>query len=201
MWWIAWLHGDQCVLPGVLPKAVWFKLGSGVWGRKQWRSQDLSGWASRPPGEPKWGRKWEKNWGKLRKFGRNLRKEWGNWNSCPLGTMRLATALEENEQKFEEKCYKNWSRFEEKWWKWNSCRHPPGTVRLATALKQWLGKLASWKLSRGLRGSKEWKKKKTDWTHFNANKNIKFPDFDISLCIHRLSALGISQWIIVPNGF
>ena len=26
----------------------------------QWRSLGLSGWASRPPGRPKWGRKWRK---------------------------------------------------------------------------------------------------------------------------------------------
>ena len=26
----------------------------------QWRSQGLPGWANRPPGEPKWGKKWEK---------------------------------------------------------------------------------------------------------------------------------------------
>ena len=40
---------------------------------------------------------------------------------------------EENEQSLR-KNKKNWSRFEEKWGKWNSC--PPGTVRLATALIQ-----------------------------------------------------------------
>ena len=27
---------------------------------RQWSSQGLPGWASCPPGEPKWGRKWEK---------------------------------------------------------------------------------------------------------------------------------------------
>ena len=63
--------------------------------RWQWRSQGLLGWATRPPGGPKWGRKWVKVWGKIRKLNRDLRKKWGKWNSCPPGTVRLATALDE----------------------------------------------------------------------------------------------------------
>ena len=38
--------------------------------RRQWRSQGPPGWASRPPGEPNWGRKWgkiEEKWEKLKK--------------------------------------------------------------------------------------------------------------------------------------
>ena len=38
-------------------------------------------------------KKIRKVWGKIRKIDRNLRKEWGKWNSCPPGTVRLATAL------------------------------------------------------------------------------------------------------------
>ena len=59
----------------------------------QWRSQGLPGWATHPPGGPKWGRKWVKVWGKIRKLNRDLRKKWGKWNSCPPGTVRLAKAL------------------------------------------------------------------------------------------------------------
>ena len=32
----------------------------GLWRHSQWRSQGLPGRACRPPGEPKWGRKWER---------------------------------------------------------------------------------------------------------------------------------------------
>ena len=35
-------------------------------------------------------KKIRKVWGKI---DRNLRKKWGKWNSCPPGTVRLATAL------------------------------------------------------------------------------------------------------------
>ena len=48
---------------------------------------------------------------------------------------RLAHPEGQNEEEHEKSLRKNkktWSRFEEKWGKWNSC--PPGTVRLATAL-------------------------------------------------------------------
>ena len=34
-----------------------------------------------------------KVWGKIRKIDLNLRKNWGKWNSCPSGNVRLATAL------------------------------------------------------------------------------------------------------------
>ena len=60
----------------------------------QWRSQGLPGWATRPPEEPKWGRKLEKFEEKYEKNYQNLRKKWGKWNSCPPGTVRLATALD-----------------------------------------------------------------------------------------------------------
>ena len=60
---------------------------------RQWRSQGLPGWATHPPGGPKWGRKWIKVWGKIRKLNWDLRKKWGKWNSCPPGTVRLVTAL------------------------------------------------------------------------------------------------------------
>ena len=36
--------------------------------------------------------------GNKRKINRNLRKKWGKWNSCPPGTVRLATALSSNQQ-------------------------------------------------------------------------------------------------------
>ena len=51
---------------------------------KQWRSQGLPARATRPPGRPKWGRKWVK----LRKNKKNWSKfdeKWGKWNSCPPG--------------------------------------------------------------------------------------------------------------------
>ena len=58
----------------------------------QWRSQGLPGWASRPPGRPKWG-KWRKFWGKMRE----TMGKWGNieeiFLSCPLRSERMATAL------------------------------------------------------------------------------------------------------------
>ena len=38
-------------------------------------------------------KKISKVWGKIRKIDQTLRKKWGKWNSCPLGTVRLATAL------------------------------------------------------------------------------------------------------------
>ena len=64
-----------------------------LWCDSQWRSQGLPGWASRPPGRPKWGRKW-------RKFEKKMRETTGKWGnieeiflSCPLGSERLATAL------------------------------------------------------------------------------------------------------------
>ena len=80
----------------------------------QWHSQGLPRWASCPPGGPKWGRKWGK--------------------------------FEENEESFRKNKTK-WSRFEEKWWKRNSC--PPGTVRLATALSSFQipGQILTWSLS------------------------------------------------------
>ena len=65
--------------------------GDGV----QWRSQGLPRWATRRPGGPKWGRKWVKVCGKIRKLNQDLRKKWGKWNSCPPRTVRLATALME----------------------------------------------------------------------------------------------------------
>ena len=43
----------------------------------QWRNQGLPGWASRPPGRPKWGRKWrkiEEKWEKLQENEEWLRK-------------------------------------------------------------------------------------------------------------------------------
>ena len=43
----------------------------------QWRSQGLPGWASRPPGRPKWGRKWrkfEEKWENLQENKEGLRK-------------------------------------------------------------------------------------------------------------------------------
>ena len=46
-----------------------------------------------PTRRTKMRKKVRKNWGKLRKFDRNLRKVWGNWNVCPPGTVMLATAL------------------------------------------------------------------------------------------------------------
>ena len=62
--------------------------------RGQWlRHCPLPGWAARPPGEPKWGRKWEKFEEKIRKNDQNLGKKWGKWNPYPPGTVRLATAL------------------------------------------------------------------------------------------------------------
>ena len=38
-------------------------------------------------------KKISKVWGKIRKIDQNLRKKLGKWNSCPPGTVRLATAL------------------------------------------------------------------------------------------------------------
>ena len=46
----------------------------------QWRNQGLPGWASRPPGRPKWGRKWrkfEEKWEKLQEIDERMRK-------CPI---------------------------------------------------------------------------------------------------------------------
>ena len=34
-----------------------------------------------------------KVWGKIRENDQNLGEKWGKWNSCPPGTVRLATAL------------------------------------------------------------------------------------------------------------
>ena len=53
--------------------------------QKLWRSQGFPGWASRPPGGPKWGKKISKVWGKIRKIYWNLSKKWGKWNPCPPG--------------------------------------------------------------------------------------------------------------------
>ena len=50
----------------------------------QWRSQGL------PTRRAKMRKKISKVWGKI---DQNLRKKWGKWNSCPPGTVRLATAL------------------------------------------------------------------------------------------------------------
>ena len=50
------------------PRAPWY---FEKYAYVQWRSQGLPGWASRPPGEPKWGRKWVRlrknkiNWSKF----------------------------------------------------------------------------------------------------------------------------------------
>ena len=44
---------------------------------EQWRSQDLSGWATRPPGRLKWWRKWrkfEEKWEKIQEDEERLRK-------------------------------------------------------------------------------------------------------------------------------
>ena len=47
-------------------KMVWFFFGIvEVFTKKQWRSQGLPGWATCPPGELKWGRKFEKFQGKI----------------------------------------------------------------------------------------------------------------------------------------
>ena len=46
-------------------------------------------------------KKISKVWGKIRKISQNLRKKWGKWNSCPPGTVRLATVL----PKFLQKVY------------------------------------------------------------------------------------------------
>ena len=62
---------------------------------KQYRSQGLSGWATRPPGGQKCWRKWEKCQNKKTNE-QTLRKEWGKWKSCPSGTVRLATAMSVN---------------------------------------------------------------------------------------------------------
>ena len=43
----------------------------------QWHSQGLPGWASRPPGRPKWGRKWskfEQKWEKIQENEERLSK-------------------------------------------------------------------------------------------------------------------------------
>ena len=83
----------------ILPKIPWKLHVSTIFSQKssfayslQWRSQSLPGWATRPPGGPKWGRKWEKfeeskkNWSKCE-------EKWWKWNTCPPGTVRLATTL------------------------------------------------------------------------------------------------------------
>ena len=65
------------------------------WGRgRQWRSQGLPGWATRPPGSPKWGRRSWKNWGKMKKNTGKWGKIEETFLSCPPGSERLATALE-----------------------------------------------------------------------------------------------------------
>ena len=46
-----------------------------------------------PTRRAKMRKKISKLWAKIRKIDRNLRRKWGNWNSCPPGTARLATAL------------------------------------------------------------------------------------------------------------
>ena len=42
--------------------------------QKQWRSQDLPGWASHPPGRPNWGSKWKKIEEKCEKIEENEEK-------------------------------------------------------------------------------------------------------------------------------
>ena len=52
----------------------------------QWRSHGLSGWATCPPGGPKWGRKWAlKVWGEIRKINRDLRKNEESGTFARLG--------------------------------------------------------------------------------------------------------------------
>ena len=59
----------------------------------QWHSQGLPGWASRPPGRPKWGEKMKEIWGKMRE----PTGKWGKieemFLSCPPRSERLATGL------------------------------------------------------------------------------------------------------------
>ena len=57
--------------------------------------QGLPEWASRPPGEPKWGKN-EKSLSKSRNNWSKFEGNLGKWNFCPPGMMRLATALESN---------------------------------------------------------------------------------------------------------
>ena len=60
----------------------------------QWHSQSLPGWASRPPGRPKWVRKFiRKDWGKIREHAGKWGKIEELFLSCPPGSERLATAL------------------------------------------------------------------------------------------------------------
>ena len=66
-WYNKLLESSMCPLgPTMLNKQT-----------NQWRSQGLTGWACRPPGSPKWGRKWrkiEEKWGKIQENEEN----WGN---------------------------------------------------------------------------------------------------------------------------
>ena len=75
-----------------------YYLGNQCW--RNWREVSLSGVAIGPSrvGESptrgvKMRKKMSKIWGQIRKIDQNLRKKGGKWNSCPPGTVRLATAL------------------------------------------------------------------------------------------------------------
>ena len=61
----------------------------------QWRSQDLHGWASRRVAHPE-GQNEEENEQSFRINKKNwlrFEEKWRKWNSCPSGTVKLATAL------------------------------------------------------------------------------------------------------------
>ena len=95
-----WGYDEQ--IPGALKVQVSRLLCNTQWNLKvcynvssqiQWRNQGLPGWASCPPGRPKWGRKW-------RKFEQKMREPMGKWGrieemflSCPPESEGLATAL------------------------------------------------------------------------------------------------------------